>query len=238
MAKNRLHSMKKTATKTAAKDYRLPKGKVLVLRTCKKDLTSYNGFKWPASGFVKCPDWNPEPICGYGLHGLLWGEGRATLLDLDDTDAKWLVVEVSKTTIVDLNGKVKFPSGKVVFVGDKDTAPQWLMTHGGEGKASVNGKSTSGYNGKSTSGNYGQSTSGNYGKSTSGDNGQSTSGDNGQSTSGYDGRAKTGDIGIIVITWHDNSKNRCRLTVGYVGEDGIEANTFYKCDTDGKLIKA
>ena len=28
----------------------------LVLRTCKSDGTSYNGFKWPTAGPVECPD--------------------------------------------------------------------------------------------------------------------------------------------------------------------------------------
>jgi hypothetical protein len=40
-----------------------------------------------------------------------------------------------------------------------------------------------------------------------------------------------------VCRWFDKSKNRYRLSVGYVGEDGIEPNAFYKCDETGKLIK-
>jgi hypothetical protein len=49
---------------------------VLILRTCKPDMTSYKGFRWPESGPVDCPDWDPKPKCGNGLHGFLWGEGN------------------------------------------------------------------------------------------------------------------------------------------------------------------
>ena len=47
--------------------------KALILRTCNSDLTSYNGFQWPESGFVEAPDWDKTPQCGNGLHGLLQG---------------------------------------------------------------------------------------------------------------------------------------------------------------------
>ena len=67
---------------------------VLVLRTCDQNLKSYRAsFQWPESGAVECKDWKPEAICGYGLHGLLWGLGDAELLDWSP-EAKWLAVEV------------------------------------------------------------------------------------------------------------------------------------------------
>ena len=85
---------------------------VLVLRTCKADLTSYGGFRWPESGPAEAPDWRPDAECGRGLHGLLWGEGDGSLLDWS-AGAKWLVVEVEAADIIDLGGKVKFPRGVV-----------------------------------------------------------------------------------------------------------------------------
>lgn len=33
-------------------------------------------------------------------------------------------------------------------------------------------------------------------------------------------------------------QGRQRITVGYVGEDGIEAGTAYRCDEAGRLVKA
>jgi hypothetical protein len=53
---------------------KLLEGEALMIRTCNPDGTSYNGFQWPKSGPVMCPDWNMEAKCGNGLHGLLWGE--------------------------------------------------------------------------------------------------------------------------------------------------------------------
>lgn len=58
--------------------------RVLVLRTCAPDLSSYHtpSFIWPKSGFAEAPDWDPNPDeeCGHGLHGLLWGNGDWSML--------------------------------------------------------------------------------------------------------------------------------------------------------------
>lgn len=117
--------------------------KVLVLRTCNADLTSYGGFVWPKKGRVRCKDWNPEPVCGGGLHGLLWGEGDGSLLSWAE-DAKWLVVEVDANDVVSLTGKVKFPAGRVVHCGDRESATSYLRDNGGDGKAIVGGTATAG----------------------------------------------------------------------------------------------
>src|SRR5688572_253401 len=99
---------------------------VLVLRTCAADMSAYNGFKWPESGPVECPDWDPTPRCGYGLHGALWGEGNGSLLSWEE-DAKWLVVEVGASDVVELDGKVKFPRGNVLFCGDRAAATAMIQ---------------------------------------------------------------------------------------------------------------
>ena len=39
----------------------------------------------------------------------------------------------------------------------------------------------------------------------------------------------------MVVGWWDGKAARLRLTVGYVGEDGIEANTTYRCSASGAL---
>jgi hypothetical protein len=298
--KQRRPTVKKTT------DYVLPAGKVLVMRTCDKDLRSYGGFQWPASGPVECTDWNPSVRCGGGLHGLLWGEGEGTLLAIDDPTATWLIVEVDAEAVVDLTAtgyaKCKFPRGVVVFIGDRDSAPKWLAEHGGHGRSIVRGTSTVGDYGTSTAGDYGTatagvrgtstvgdsgastagdygtatagvrgtstagvggtstagdrgtstvgvsgtatagvsgtSTAGDGGTATAGDYGTSTAGDYGTATAGVGGTAKTGDAGIVVLRWWDEKSERYRLTVGYAGEDGIEANTFYRCADSGKLVKA
>ena len=48
--------------------------------------------------------------------------------------------------------------------------------------------------------------------------------------------AKVGDDGCIALAWWDSSAERFRVAVGYVGEDGIEANVEYRV-RDGKLAR-
>jgi hypothetical protein len=73
---------------------------------------------------------------------------------------------------------------------------------------------------------------------TGGDGSTLTGGDRSTLTGGYRSTAKTGDLGIIAIKHWDDKAGRHRLSVGYVGEDGIEPNTFYRCNDAGKLVKA
>ena len=48
------------------------------IRTTDKDGRSHGGFMWPQTigAIVTAPDWNSEPVCGGGLHGLLDGIER------------------------------------------------------------------------------------------------------------------------------------------------------------------
>ena len=48
--------------------------------------------------------------------------------------------------------------------------------------------------------------------------------------------ATVGEDGCIALAWWDSKAERFRVAVGYVGEDGIEANVAY-CVRDGKLAK-
>jgi len=54
---------------------------------------------------------------------------------------------------------------------------------------------------------------------------------------GNGGRAKAGADGCIALAWMDNKADRPRIAVGYVGE-GIDVDTWYRCDEAGKLVKA
>jgi hypothetical protein len=121
-----------------------------------------------------------------------------------------MVVEIEKGSAVNLNGKVKFSRGCVVFAGDKETAIKIIQER---------------YPDKPVV--YGTATAGEYGTATAGDAGTATAGDSGTATAG--------DRGEIRIRWYDG--RRYRLAVGYVGEEGIEANTAYRV-VDGKLVKA
>jgi hypothetical protein len=215
-------------------------------------MSSHSGFKWPPKGPVKCDDWKPVKACGNGLHGFLWGEGDGLLANFDES-AKWLVVEVLATEIVDLKSKVKFPRGTVVFCGSRFDATRYIAERAPNAvKAIVGGTSTSGYGGTSTSGDMGTSTSGDMGTSTSGYGGTSTSGVGGTSTSGVGGTSTSGDMGTstsgyggtstsgvggeIRIRWWDDKTNRHRTAVGYIGEDGLLAGVAYFC-REGKFYR-
>jgi len=191
----------------------------LVLRTCNPDLTSHGGFKWPDNGPVACPDWDATPECGHGLHGLLWGEGCGELLNWS-TDAKWLVVEVLESEIVQLGtDKVKFPRGAVVHCGDRKSATDYLLSKLTK-SASVVGATV---------------TAGDGGIATAGDGGTATAGYGGTATAGDGGTATAGDGGVIQLKFYDGV--RYRVVTLYVGEDGILPNVKYKLDK-GKPVKA
>ena len=104
---------------------------MIILRTCKKNGTSYNNFQWPKEGPVEAPDWDPTPICGYGLHGFANGKGNLNLLSWEP-DALWQVVEVEDGLIVDLGEKVKYPKGNVIFSGDREGALKILADKEGQ----------------------------------------------------------------------------------------------------------
>ena len=217
----------------------LRKGHTLMLRTCVRDsegrLTAHGGFIWPAHGIVECPDWKPTKACGNGLHGFLRGCGAGGLANWTDK-AVWLVVDIVARQVVDLGDKIKVPGGRVIFSGDRLEALALMARLGHLDAGHVGGTSTSGDGGTSTSGDRGTSTSGDGGTSTSGYGGTSTSGVGGTSTSGYGGTSTSGDGGIIQIKWWDDKAGRYRLTTGYVGEDGIEANTKYHL-VDTKFVR-
>ncbi len=52
---------------------------------------------------------------------------------------------------------------------------------------------------------------------------------------GLGARVKAGRNGCFALTWYDGNRNR--IVVGYVGEDGIKADTWYRVE-DGKLVEA
>jgi hypothetical protein len=85
----------------------------LILRTCKQDGTSYNGFRWPEEGFVK-PDGFDGDQHGRGLYGWLHGEGERSYGYGDEPGARWLVVETYGDVICDCGSKAVYPYGWVV----------------------------------------------------------------------------------------------------------------------------
>ena len=238
-----------------------------MLRTTDAQGRSYGGFLWPreVGAIVEAPDWSPEPECGHGLHGALHGVGDGSLLSWRP-GALWWIIAVDPADVVDLGGKVKVPRGRVRMFGPRDAVVAEMQrlcpgvaTIAGTATAGYGGTATAGYGGTATAGDDGTATAGDGGTATAGYGGTATAGDGGTATAGargtatagyagtatagyagtatagYDGTATAGDDGTIMIWWHDGK--RCRMVIGYVGEDGIEPRVGYRVQ-EGKLVRA
>ena len=133
----------------------------LVLRCCRADMTSYGGFVWKKKGVVKAPDWKKNRDCRNGLHGWLSGQGHYDAWSASSDDL-WMVVAVKTKDIIDLNGKVKFPAARVLYVGKREIATGLIVAHCPASKVI-----------------YGTVTAGDYGTVTAGYGGTATAGEGG-----------------------------------------------------------
>ena len=222
-----------------AADVLLP-GEVIILRTCNADLTSKSdearGFRWPESGAVACKDWDPSSRCGGGLHGLLWGCGDGSLLDWSDT-AKGLAVAVPGDTVVGIDkrddgfAKVKFPAGRVLFVGSLSDACKFIfervpdaikaaMVSGAASATRDSGAaSATGYSGAaSATGHKGAA-------SATGDSGAA-------SATGYSGAVRGSLTSTLTLRRWDGK--RYRIVALYPGEDGIKPLVWYRLNENGQ----
>jgi hypothetical protein len=90
------------------------------------DGKSYNGFRWqPLGRWTEAPDWNPEPICGGGLHGQgPGGYGYAhssTRLDLCQTRGPRIIVD---------GDKVKVQAARIIATDDDALRAALLLCDG------------------------------------------------------------------------------------------------------------
>ena len=188
----------------------------LVLRVCRPDYTSHSGFSWPSEIGVEvaAPDWKKNKECGNGLHGWLYGQGDHSCVSYwEDDEAKWMVLEVPSADIVMLGGKCKFPSAKVRYIGTRSAAADFIIAN--EPKAlnvAVIGACLK-----------------------VGDGEVVQVGSLGTATAGESGTATAGESGEIRIQWWDSKAQRYRTKIGYVGEDGIKADTAYKLNDNNEF---
>ena len=252
---------------TRAKKLPSKKKTVLCLRTVAADGTAYDGFKWPALGFVEAPDWEPTVECGHGLHGYLRGCGNAESIDWNGL---FQVVKVIESEIVDLDGKVKFPRCEVIFTGSQKDATDILVKEygscsnvigatvvvNGEGQHAIAGykgtATSTGDGGKATAGPGGTAMAGYRGTATSGPGGTATAGYSGTATAGNCGKATAGDDGTATAGYGGTATagvmgrisilcwdgQRYREVIGYIGENGLEPNVSYKLNNRHKFVKA
>lgn len=103
----------------------------LFLRTTDAYGRAYGNLQWPleVGAVVTARDWDPEPVCGGGLHGLMHGLGESSQLSFAG-DAIWWIVEADDA--VDLGGKHKFRACRVVAFGPRHeiTAALYAMVPG------------------------------------------------------------------------------------------------------------
>ena len=185
-------------------------GEHLSLRFVRADFTSFQGFQWPreVGAVVTAPDWRDNRDCGNGLHGWLWGEGDVRSWGRQRHD---VMIVVRHGAYVELDGKVKFPSCTVAFVGDTASAPKWLAENGGAGRKIIHGTATAGDFGTATAASYGAATAGYRGTATAGDFGTATAASYGAATAGYRGTATAGDFGTATAASYGAA------TAGYRG---------------------
>ena len=223
-----------------------------MLRTCNANMGAWGGFLWPASGPVTCPDWSPEAECGHGLHGLLMGAGDAGYLS-DNPDAKWLVVEVYASEVVDIDGKVKVPrttEAGVVFCGDRTGAVAYILARGADPAKCVFATLTGGYgstltggdgstltggDGSTLTGGDRSTLTGGYGSTLTGGDGSTLTGGYGSTLTGGYGSTLTGGYGsTLICKWWDGQADRYRTAMADCGDGGIEVGVAYRV-VDGRF---
>jgi hypothetical protein len=119
--------------------------------------------------------------------------------------------------------------------GDSGTA---TAGYSGTATAGDRGTATAGDRGTATAGYSGTATAGDRGTATAGDSGTATAGDSGTATAGDSGTATAGELGEIRIRWWDESNDRYRTVIGYVGEGGIKPRVAYRLDANRKFVEA
>ena len=191
-------------------------GTSLVLRVCRADLTSCDGFQYPAEvgATIEAPDWSDEPSCGKGLHGWLHGQGDHSCADYwSEGGSKWLVLEVVSAHIIMLGGKCKFPRATVRFIGGKSEAAAYLMANSEHAKnvAVIGASIEAPDKGQAVVGDLGTATAGRYGTAIAGDSGTAIAGDSGTATAGDSGTATAGSYGTATAGYSGTA------TAGYSG---------------------
>ena len=104
--------------------------KVLILKCIPKDGRTFHGFQWPLTvgAEVTSLNWSPEPTCeSGGLFGWAWGLSIGSGKE-PDWSATWLVFSADPQDVIRINGKVKARNGRIVHVGDWQSATNFVLS--------------------------------------------------------------------------------------------------------------
>ena len=190
---------------------------VLIVRFVPKDGKSYGDFQHPVTvgETVTATDWNPAPECGGGIHGWPWalgiGEGKN-----QDWTATWQVYAAKPSDVVWLNGKVKFRTGVLKFVGAWNGATNYVLSgqmawvfQNSRGAASSTGERGS--------------------ASSTGDCSASA-------CTGINSKAMAGDYGCIALAWWNKADKRAEMRCALTGKGGtLKAHVWYELDEKGNF---
>jgi len=187
-----------------------------IIRTVRKDFTSYKNFQWPKSGQVKANDFKPTSECGNGLHGLRIGQQNPGVWY---DDGIVLLLQVPASTIIDLDDKCKFPECKIVMSGNMNDVTNYLYNKNINierlyRRSQISNKSEKwigGYNSTLTAGNDSTLTAGHFSTLTAGDG------------------------STLIYRYWDG--NKYRLAIAYVGENDIKPNQAYKVNNKGEFYE-
>ena len=143
-------SQSQPSVKTPVHQWTHKDGEALILRFSDKRGKAYRGVQHPLEigATVTAPDWNPEPVCGGGIHGWPWGIGLGSGKD-PDWSALWQVYGVNPACItanIEDEPKCKFREGVLRFSGTWHEAMLFILEgqkawveHFAEGKSNATG---------------------------------------------------------------------------------------------------
>lgn len=102
--------------------------KVLIVKNTWPEGEAHDDFRWPESGIVTAPDWNPEPRCGGGLHGWPWGVCIGYGKD-PEYGGRWYVLaaQPEDVVVVGTAEKVKAREVEIVLCGTFHDAMQYTL---------------------------------------------------------------------------------------------------------------
>lgn len=149
----------------------------------------------------------------------------------------WQSVQVGdySTAIAGDSGTATTGESGSALVGDRGAACAGMF---GTAMAGEWGRADVGDGGNATALTCGVATAGRYGVATAGDFGTATVGANGTASAGIGGTVCAGELGEIRLKCWDEQAQRYRTVTGYIGENGLEANTHYKLSDQHVLVRA
>ena len=172
---------------------------------------------------VASTKWDPKAVCGGGIHGLPMGVGGGGYLAWPDEECPLiigLVLSPQGPVAGVENDKAKTAVAKIIHVGSIASAAQFIFENGGAGLPIVGlPASTSGWKAPA-----------------------STSGEKSMAIVAGTGRAQAGNDGCICMAWWDQTADRPRMAVGYIGETKdaakkkLRAGTWYEVNNRGKFV--